>query len=45
MRRLVDLVIHIKRDPKGRRFISDIYEMKNGRYVLRDREPVRAQAA
>jgi pilus assembly protein CpaF len=45
MRRLVDLVIHIKRDPKGQRFISDIYEMKNDLYMLRDRQPVSAEAA
>lgn len=38
MRRLVDLIIHIKRDPQGQRFISDIYEMKNDRYIMRDRQ-------
>jgi len=40
MRKLVDLVIHIKRDNRGQRFISDIYEMKNDRYVLRDAQPL-----
>ena len=45
MRKLVDLVIHIKRDNRGQRFISDIFEMKNNRYVLRDREPAVVEAA
>ncbi len=45
MRRLVDLVVHIKRDPKGQRFISDIYEMKNDVYVLRDRQAMSVEAA
>ncbi len=45
MRKLVDLVIHIKRDNRGQRFISDIFEMKNDRYVLRDHEPAGVEAA
>ncbi|MEJ8476899.1 ATPase, T2SS/T4P/T4SS family [Roseibium algae] len=45
MRRLVDLVVHIKRDPSGQRFISDIYEMKNDSYVLRDHRPALNTAA
>ncbi|TYC64010.1 CpaF family protein [Rhodobacterales bacterium] len=45
MSRLVDLVIHIKRDNYGNRFVSDIYEMKKQRYVLQDRLPVAERAA
>ncbi|MEP4030881.1 ATPase, T2SS/T4P/T4SS family [Roseibium polysiphoniae] len=45
MRRLVDIVIHIKRNPYGQRFVSDIYEMKNDRYVLRDHQPSTTRAA
>ncbi|WP_068317863.1 ATPase, T2SS/T4P/T4SS family [Polycladidibacter hongkongensis] len=33
---MVDLVIHIKRDNYGRRGISDMWEMKHNRYVLKD---------
>ncbi|QFT29578.1 Type IV secretion system protein VirB11 [Labrenzia sp. THAF82] len=36
MRKLVDLVIHIRRDPRGQRSISEIFEMKNDRYILRE---------
>ncbi|SFP15029.1 pilus assembly protein CpaF [Cohaesibacter marisflavi] len=39
MSRLIDLVVHIRRTNDGRRFVSEIYEMKNDRYILRRLTP------
>jgi pilus assembly protein CpaF len=39
MARLIDLVVHIRRTSEGQRFVSEIYEMKNDRYILRRMTP------
>lgn len=39
MSKLIDLVVHIRRTNEGQRFISEIYEMKNNRYILQRMTP------
>ncbi|MCA1975215.1 MAG: CpaF/VirB11 family protein, partial [Caenispirillum sp.] len=38
---LVDVVVQIKRTPTGFRHITDIWEVREGRYVFRDGKEVR----
>ncbi|PLW77189.1 CpaF/VirB11 family protein [Cohaesibacter celericrescens] len=45
MSKLIDLVVHIRRTDDGRRFVSEIYEMKNDHYVMRRMTPDRSELA
>ena len=38
---LIDVIVQIKRSADGFRRVTDIYEARNGRYVLKDGHPVR----